>query len=103
MFELASAAVEAAMAAGATYADARVMVVRHEAAAARNRVLEEIGQTETAGIGVRALVGSGWGFHATSSLTDVDARAAGVQATAVARASTMVPGPPLELAPAPVV
>jgi TldD protein len=103
MFDLAAAAVDAAVAAGATYADARVMVVRTEGASARNRVLEELSQSETAGIGVRALIGSGWGFHATTSLTDADARAAGAQAVAVARASAMVGGAPLELAPAPVV
>ena len=34
-------------------ADARVMVVRHEALAARNGVVEDLTQTETAGLGVR--------------------------------------------------
>ena len=38
MIDLATAAVEAALAAGARYADARVMVVRHETMAARNGV-----------------------------------------------------------------
>jgi TldD protein len=101
MIELASSAVEAALAAGARYADARVMVVRHETIAARNGVVEDLTLLETAGIGVRALLGSSWGFQATPELTDAAARTAGAGATAVARASATVPGPPLELAPAP--
>ncbi|HLM64000.1 MAG TPA: TldD/PmbA family protein [Acidimicrobiales bacterium] len=103
MLDLATVAVEAALAAGARYADARVMVVRHESMSARNRVVEELTQGEQAGIGVRALIGSSWGFQATPTLTDAAARLAGAAAAAVAKASALVPGPPLELAPAPVV
>ena len=103
MFDLASAAVEAALAAGARYADARVMVVRYEAMSAKNRSIEGLDQTETTGIGVRALIGSSWGFQSTPILTTVAARHAGERAAAVARASAQVAGPPLELAPAPVV
>ncbi|HEX5367443.1 MAG TPA: TldD/PmbA family protein [Acidimicrobiales bacterium] len=103
MHDLAAAAVEAALAAGARYADARVAVARHELLAARNGTVEEVAQDDVAGIGVRALVGSSWGFQATPELAASHARAAGAGATAVARASARVPGPPIELAPAPVV
>ncbi|MDD9370123.1 MAG: TldD/PmbA family protein [Acidimicrobiales bacterium] len=103
MLELAIAAVEAALAAGARYADARVMVIRHESMEARNRVVEDLSQAEDAGIGVRALVDSSWGFQATPTLSGPAARAAGETATAVARASARVPGAPLRLSPAPVV
>ncbi len=103
MIELATVAVEAALAAGARYADARVMVIRHESMEARNRVVEDLTQSETAGIGVRALLGSSWGFHATPELTDTAAREAGAAASAVAKASGRVPGPPMHLSPAPVV
>ena len=99
MFELAEAAVSAALAAGARYADARVMFMRTEAMSARNGVVEDLRQSETVGIGVRALVASSWGFYATPDLSDVAARAAGEQATAVAKASAMVGGRPLDLAP----
>jgi TldD protein len=103
MIDLATAAVEGALAAGARYADARVMVIRHEEMSARNRVVEELGRDENAGIGVRALIGSSWGFSATPTLTAGAARAAGEEAAAVAKASAQVPGPPLDLSPAPVV
>jgi TldD protein len=103
MIELATAAVEAALAAGARYADARVMVIRHESMQARNRVVEDLSQTEDAGLGVRALVESSWGFQATPTLSGPAARTAGAAATAVAKASARVPGAPLRLSPAPTV
>ena len=99
MFELAEAAVEAAIAAGARYADARVMDRRHESMAARNGEIEGMTQEGSVGIGVRALIGSGWGFFATADLSTDSARAAGSRATAIARASASVPGADLELTP----
>ena len=97
MFDYATAAVEGALAAGAGYADARVVASNSEGLAARNGVLERLQQSESVGVGVRALLGSSWGFFATPELTDAAARAAGRQAAAIARASAMVPGPALHL------
>ena len=57
MFDAAQAAVEGALAAGATYADARVMAGRTESMNARNGVVEDLGQSESTGLGVRALIG----------------------------------------------
>jgi TldD protein len=88
--EAAEAAVQAALDAGARYADARVMHRRYEAMSARSGDVEELDQSEDSGIGVRALVGSGWGFFATPDLGDAAVRAAGAQATAIARSSAMV-------------
>jgi TldD protein len=99
MHDLAAAAVEAAVNAGARYADARVMEMRAEAMSARNGVVESLDREERAGIGVRALIGSSWGFHAVPDVTPQAARRAGEEAAKVARASTRVPGPPIDLAP----
>jgi TldD protein len=99
MFEYAEAAVEAAMAAGARYADARVMDRRHESMVARNGEIEGLAQEASVGVGVRALIGSGWGFFSTADLTAEAARAAGEQAAAIARASASVPGADLDLTP----
>jgi len=101
MMSYAETAVSAALAAGARYADARVMVSRAELVAANNGEIEDVRQTEKAGVGVRALSGSSWGFFAVDDLTEAGARQAGERATAVARASALVAGPPLELADAP--
>ena len=99
MFEYADAAVEAALAAGARYADARVMDRRHESMNARNGEIEGLTQEGSVGIGVRALIGSGWGFFSTADLSVEAARQAGAQAAAIARASASVPGADLELTP----
>src|SRR5687768_9785789 len=99
MHDLAEAAVQAAMNAGARYADARVMDMRTESMSARNAVVESLDRQERAGIGVRALIGGSWGFFAVPDLSPVAARRAGEEAAKVARASTRVPGKDLELAP----
>jgi TldD protein len=99
MFEYADAAVEAAIGAGARYADARVMDRRHESMNARNGEIEGLTQEASVGLGVRALIGSGWGFFSTADLTTDAALAAGAQAAAIARASASVPGADLELTP----
>ena len=101
MEDIATAAVEAALAAGAGYADARVMEIRSEAMDARNGVIESLDREERAGIGVRALVGSSWGFFAVPDVGSAAARRAGEEATAVARASGLVAGKALELSPQP--
>jgi TldD protein len=101
-FDAAGAAVEAALAAGARYADARVMHRRYESMSARNGEVEELTQDEDAGLGVRALVGSGWGFFAVPELDGGSARQAGERAAAIAAASASVSGPAADLLPIPV-
>jgi TldD protein len=102
VFEFAEAAVDGAIAAGATYADARVVVSRTQSIDVQNQVVESVDTGESAGIGVRALIGSSWGFYATSDLTIGAADAAGARAADIARASAIVPGAPIELADVPV-
>jgi TldD protein len=99
MDDIAVAAIEAAINAGARYADARVMELRTEGMAARNGVVETLDREERAGVGVRALIGSSWGFFAVPDVGSAAARRAGEQAAAVARASTRVPGADIELVP----
>ena len=102
MFDLATAAVEAALAAGARYADARIMIVRYESMGAKNRVVEGLTQTEAAGIGVRALIGSSWGFQSTPELTAVGGRAArGSVPPRWPGPAPASPARPVELSPAP--
>jgi TldD protein len=100
MDEYARAAVEAAVAAGARYADARVMISKTESMSAQNAVVERLAQDESAGLGVRALVGSSWGFFATPTLTMASAGDTGRRAVDIARASGIVAGPTLSLADA---
>ncbi|GAA2515086.1 TldD/PmbA family protein [Pilimelia columellifera] len=97
-FDVAQAAVAAALDAGARYADVRVMRRRSESMTARNGEVEDLSQNEDAGLGVRALVGGSWGFYATPELTDRGAAAAGQLAARIAQAGQRAPGPRLELA-----
>jgi TldD protein len=103
VFDLAQAAVEGALAAGAQYADARVVVSKNQSIAVQNQEPQSIDQAERAGIGVRALTGSAWGFYATSEITAAAARRAGEESAAISRASASVPGPAMFLADVPVV
>lgn len=89
-FAAAELAVQAALDAGARYADARVMHRRHGSMVARNGDIEIVSDTADSGIGVRALVGSGWGFFAVADLGDGAVRAAGTRAAEIATASALV-------------
>ena len=99
-FDEASAAVAAALDAGARYADARVMVRRTESMTARDGEIEDLSSDESAGLGVRALVGSSWGFYAVPDLSAAAAQAAGRRAAQIAAASGLVAGPAIDLVPA---
>ena len=98
MYEYAEAAVEGALAAGATYADARVVVSKQEGIDVQNQAVQSLDRSEQAGVGVRALFGSSWGFFATADLTRRSAAAAGERAAEIARASAVVPGDPVQFA-----
>ncbi|GMQ94127.1 MAG: TldD/PmbA family protein [Acidimicrobiia bacterium] len=103
MFDEASLAVQSALDAGSAYADARVVITKTESVDVRNQNLDRMERTEAAGVGVRALIGSSWGFAATADLTSESIRATGERAAAIARASAVVPGPPMQFADVPVV
>jgi TldD protein len=96
-FDTAGRAVEAALAGGARYADSRVMYRRREAMSVRNGVVVALDEDEDAGVGVRALVGSSWGFFAVPDLGAAAAARAGRCAAEIAHASAAVPGPAVDL------
>ncbi|MBI2169877.1 MAG: TldD/PmbA family protein [Actinobacteria bacterium] len=79
------------------------METRTESIEALNQVVEGLRVDESSGIGVRALMGSSWGFFATQDLSDAAARVAGERAAATAAASATVAGPEMALADVPVV
>jgi TldD protein len=102
MFDLAQAAVEGALAAGAGYADARGIESLTQSITVQNGTVESAGTGESAGVGVRALFGSAWGFYAVAEPTGATARRAGERAAEIAKASATVAGPSQELAEVPV-
>ena len=74
--ELANAALDAARSAGASYADVRVGRYRRQNVSTRERQVTGVSDSESYGLGVRALVDGSWGFAATSQMT-TRGRAAG--------------------------
>jgi TldD protein len=93
--ELCEHAVAAALGAGASYADARVVVRRSQVVGTRNQRVERLDDAETQGIGVRVLVDGAWGFACDRRLDNGGAEAAAQKACAFAKA---VPGGRRELA-----
>ena len=87
MRDLCATAVDTATAAGAEYADARVVVKRDQFVATKNGRVERLGDSESEGIGVRVLVGGAWGFACDRRLTADGARDAALRACTFARAA----------------
>jgi TldD protein len=87
MRQLCEAAVDAAVGAGAQYADARVVVRRAQLVATKNGQVEEISDLDSEGIGVRVLVDGAWGFACDRRTTGEGAREAALRATAFAKAA----------------
>jgi TldD protein len=85
--ELCEHAVAAALGAGASYADARVVVRRSQVVGTRNQRVERLDDSETEGIGVRVLVGGAWGFACDRRLDSEGAEAAAAKACAFAKAA----------------
>jgi TldD protein len=101
--ELMNAALNAAKMAGATYADVRCSRQRQNFVFTREQQIQQVVDTDTVGIGVRALVDGTWGFAATRVLTTDGAAAAAREAVAIAKASRIARARPIEWLPSPVV
>jgi TldD protein len=87
MQALCEAAVDAALGAGASYADARAVSTRRQVVVTKNRSVEDLSDAESEGIGVRVLVGGAWGFAADRRLDEGGARDAALRACAFAKAA----------------
>jgi TldD protein len=94
--ELLMGALDAARAAGATYADARVQRQQQNFVITREQQIQNVVDTDSIGIGVRTLVDGTWGFAGTRQLTRDGAAAAAREAVAVARANRIAGDPPVE-------
>jgi TldD protein len=94
---LAARAVEAARAAGATYADARLTITRSHSFFSGFPSSEQ----EVRGIGVRALVNGYWGFLSSATWTPEEATRLAVGAVAQARAHGRGKKRPVDMGPAP--
>jgi TldD protein len=87
MRDLCRTAVDAALGAGAEYADARAVLRRNQSVATKNGRVEALNDSESEGIGVRVLVGGAWGFACDRRLSDDGARDAALRACTFAKAA----------------
>jgi TldD protein len=98
VIDVARQAVEAARAAGASYADARVVSEESESLTVRNQEMEGVDRALSQGLGIRVLVDGYWGFAATARTEDGEiVRTAGL-AVDIARAASRLPMEPVRLA-----
>ena len=87
MRALAEAAVDAALGAGASYADARAVSLRRQYVITKNGQVDDMSDAESAGIGVRVLVDGAWGFAGAGRLDETGARDSALRAVEFARAA----------------
>ena len=101
--ELMAAALGAARAAGATYADVRIGRYRSQNIGTRERQITGVSDSESYGMGIRTIVNGAWGFAATSVMTPDGVAKVAREAARLARAASSVQKRRIELAPTPVV
>jgi TldD protein len=97
--ELAMRALDAARAAGATYADFRLAANRSQALGTRERQITFFNDAETYGFGVRVIANGSWGFAASRDLNAEEVVRVAQQAVSQARANAAARQRPVELAP----
>jgi len=99
MREIVRAAVEAALQAGATYADARIVHNEQESVYVKNGRVEGVEHGDDCGLGLRVIANGAWGFAATSDLTTDGVALTARTAVRIACASARVSGERLILSP----
>jgi TldD protein len=102
MKELLQRALDAAVDAGASYADVRGAEIESESLSVRGPVVEGLERCDSSGFGVRVLVDGAWGHASTSRLGLDDAARVARTAVEVGRASAKRISKPVELVPEPV-
>ena len=96
---LADTAMTAATQAGASYCDVRVGRYLNQFITTRDLNVENVVNTESAGVGVRVISGGAYGFAATNDMTPDGVAAAARQAVAIAKANAKLQTEPVQLAP----
>lgn len=96
---LADIALEAATAAGATYADIRISRHRTQFVSSREKRVESVSEDESYGFGVRVIAQGTWGFASSSNVTREEIASVARQAVAIANAQARLQREPVQLAP----
>jgi TldD protein len=99
MKDLVRRAVSSAVKAGASYADARAIVFRHQQINTKNGAAEGLADSTEQGVGIRVIADGAWGFAATGSVRLEYVDEAAALAVRIARASATLSPRPVELSP----
>src|SRR5271163_397208 len=94
-------ALDAVSSRGVTYADARVVAIRNRSLSTKNGRVGHASESESLGIGVRAIAEGAWGFAASADLSRSSVEAAAARAVEIARASARVKRENVRMAPEP--
>ncbi|MGA9644147.1 MAG: TldD/PmbA family protein [Terriglobales bacterium] len=101
MRDVAKLALDTAVARGATYTDARVVAIQSRSLTTKSGRVGHSSESDSLGIGIRAIVDGAWGFAATANLSHHAVEATAARAVAIARASAFVKREKVRLAPEP--
>jgi TldD protein len=96
---LADVALNAATKAGASYCDVRIGRYLNQFVITRDLNVENVANTESAGVGVRVVCNGAYGFAATSDMSPDSVANAARQAVAIAKANARLQSEPVQLAP----
>jgi TldD protein len=96
---LADTALHAATQAGASYCDVRIGRYLNQYIITRDLNVENVTNTESAGVGVRVVCNGAYGFAATNDMTPDGIAGAARQAVAIAKANARLQSEPVRLAP----
>src|SRR5210317_2572476 len=96
---MADIALNTAKTRGASYADVRIGRYLNQFITAREKRVDNVVNTESAGIGIRVIANGTWGFAATSEMSPDSIAKAASKAVAVAKANSKFQTDPVQLAP----
>jgi TldD protein len=99
MKDLALGALDAAVRAGVSYADVRVIEQRDRHVSTKNGKVGHLASAESLGLGIRVLAGGCWGFAASDDLSREGIQGAAALALEIARAGAHARKRDVELAP----
>src|SRR5204862_1965370 len=97
--DLAMAVLNTAKSGGCSYSDGCLGCYRQSFVFTREQQIVNTVDTDSIGVGIRALVDGAWGFAATETLTNDGVAAAAREAVAIAKANRVARDQPVQLTP----
>ena len=101
MKSIAQLALDAAVARGASYADARLVSMRNRSLSTKNGNVGHASESDSLGLGVRVIANGAWGFAATADMSRGAVETAAARAVDIAKASARVKREDVRLAAEP--